>query len=94
MQSVSGHMSDDVEPSQRNGAASATKWKILAAAEEVMSQKGFASSSISEIARKANVTDSVIYQYFKGKQDLLFSVPGEKLKKQLVLLKEHLAGMP
>ena len=94
MQSVSGHTSDDVEPSQRNGAASATKWKILAAAEEVMSQKGFASSSISEIARKANVTDSVIYQYFKGKQDLLFSVPGEKLKRQLVLLKEHLAGMP
>lgn len=94
MQSVSGHISDDLELSQRNGTASATKWKILAAAEEVMSQKGFASSSISEIARKANVTDSVIYQYFKGKQDLLFSVPGEKLKKQLALLKEHLAGIP
>ena len=94
MQSVSGHMSDDLELSQRNGTVSATKWKILAAAEEVMSQKGFASSSISEIARKANVTDSVIYQYFKGKQDLLFSVPGEKLKNQLALLKEHLAGIP
>ena len=93
MQSVSGNMSD-VEPSQRNGAASTTKLKILAAAEEVMSQKGFSSSSISEIARKANVADSVIYQYFKGKQDLLFSVPGEKLKRQLALLKEHLAGMP
>ncbi|MGO8881291.1 MAG: TetR/AcrR family transcriptional regulator [Desulfomonilaceae bacterium] len=93
MQSVSGNVSDDVEPSRQNGSASATKWKILAAAEEVMSEKGFASSSISEIARKANVTDSVIYQYFKGKQHLLFSVPGEKLKNQLVLLKEHLAGM-
>lgn len=93
MQSVSGHISD-VEQNGRNGLASATKWKILAAAEEVMSRKGFASSSISEIARKANVTDSVIYQHFKGKQDLLFSVPGEKLKKQLALLKEHLAGIP
>jgi TetR/AcrR family transcriptional regulator, fatty acid metabolism regulator protein len=94
MQSVSGYMSDDVEPNQRNGAAWETRWKILAAAEEVMSQKGFANSCISEIARKASVTDSVIYQYFKGKQDLLFSVPGEKLKKQLALLKEHLAGLP
>ena len=94
MQSVSGHMSYEVEPNQRNGAASATRWKILAAAEEVMSQKGFAGSSISEIAHRANVTDSVIYQYFKGKQDLLFSVPGEKLKKQLALLQEHLAGIP
>ncbi len=94
MQSVSGHMSDYVEPAQRNGAASATRWKILAAAEEVMSQKGFAGSSISEIARRASVTDSVIYQYFKGKEDLLFAVPGEKLKNQLALLKEHLAGIP
>ncbi len=94
MQSVSGHTSHDVEPGQRNGAASATRFKILAAAEEVMSQKGFAGSSISEIARKASVTDSVIYQYFKGKQDLLFSVPGEKLKNQLALLQEHLAGIP
>jgi len=94
MQSVNGYMSDDVEPGRRNGVAPETRWKILAAAEEVMSQKGFANSSISEIARKASVTDSVIYQYFKGKQDLLFSVPGEKLKKLLVLLKEHLAGIP
>jgi len=93
MQSVSGHTSD-FEQDHANGLASATRGKILAAAEEVMSKKGFASSSISEIARKANVTDSVIYQYFKGKQDLLFSVPGEKLKKQLALLNEHLAGIP
>ncbi|MBI4963197.1 MAG: TetR/AcrR family transcriptional regulator [Desulfomonile tiedjei] len=93
MRSVSGH-SNDFEQDQKNGLACATKWKILAAAEEIMSQKGFANSSISEIARKANVTDSVIYQYFKGKQDLLFSVPGEKLKRQLALLDEHLAGIP
>jgi TetR/AcrR family transcriptional regulator, fatty acid metabolism regulator protein len=93
MHSVSG-LTSDVEPNQPSSAASATKLKILVAAEEVMSQKGYASSSISEIARKANVTDSVIYQYFKGKQDLLFSVPGEKLKRQLALLKEHLAGIP
>ena len=93
MQSVRDHTSD-LAQSRNDSPAQATKWKILAAAEEVMSEKGYASSSISEIARKANVTDSVIYQYFKGKQDLLFSVPGEKLKRQLALLKEHLAGIP
>jgi len=59
-----------------------------------MSQKGFTYSSISEIARKAKVADSVIYLYFKSKQDLLFSVPGEKLKIQLAQLNEHLAGIP
>jgi len=87
-----GESNSELQP--RDGVAAATKAKILAAAEEIMSQKGFASSSISQIARAANVTDSVIYQYFKGKQDLLFSVPGEKLKNQLILLKEHLSGIP
>ncbi|MGC8603400.1 MAG: TetR/AcrR family transcriptional regulator, partial [Desulfomonilaceae bacterium] len=86
-------MGDDVDSIQRNSSSVGTKTKILAAAEEIMSQKGFTSSCISEIARKADVTDSVIYRYFKDKRHLLFSVPGEKLKKQLVLLKEHLAGM-
>ncbi|MFZ0930807.1 MAG: TetR family transcriptional regulator [Syntrophobacteraceae bacterium] len=87
-------MQTTLKQNVRNSSASATKWKILAAAEEVMSQKGFASSLISEIARKANVANSVIYLYFKSKQDLLFSVPGEKLKKQNAQLKEHLAGIP
>ena len=84
-------MQTTLKQNVRNSSASATKWKILAAAEEVMSQKGFSSSLISEIARKANVANSVIYLYFKSKQDLLFSVPGEKLKKQNAQLKEHLA---
>ena len=87
-------MQSTLNQDQRNRAASATKRRILEAAEEVMSQKGFASSLISEIARKANVADSVIYHYFKSKQDLLFSVPGEKLKVELALLNEHLAGIP
>lgn len=87
-------MQTTLEPDQPDSQAATTKFKILAAAEEVMSQKGFASSSISEIARRADVTDSAIYLYFKNKQDLLFSVPGEKLKNQLALLNEHLEGIP
>ncbi|MDQ7784407.1 MAG: TetR/AcrR family transcriptional regulator [Desulfomonilaceae bacterium] len=49
--------------------------RILEAAEEVFGAKGLQAASIAEIARKAEVTDSVIYQYFKSKEDLLFSVP-------------------
>ena len=48
--------------------------KILNAAEQVMSLKGLNNSSISEIVEIAKVPDSAIYQYFKGKEDLLFSV--------------------
>jgi TetR/AcrR family fatty acid metabolism transcriptional regulator len=69
------------------------KAKILGAAEEIISQKGLAETTISEIAGKAKVADSVIYQYFKGKEDLLFSIPGERMKEVLILLDEQLQGI-
>jgi TetR/AcrR family fatty acid metabolism transcriptional regulator len=69
------------------------KEKILAAAEEIMSQKGLSDSTISEIAHKAGVADSVIYQYFKGKEELLFSIPGGRMKEVLSLLDEQLQGI-
>jgi len=56
--------------------------QILNAAEEVMSEKGLQNSSIAEIAKKAEVTDSLIYNYFKGKEDLLFSIPGRSNEKR------------
>ena len=69
------------------------KKKILKAAEEIISQKGIAETTISEIARKAGVADSIIYQFFKGKQDLLFSIPAERENEYLSLLDEHLQGI-
>jgi len=69
--------------------------QILDAAEEVMSEKGSQNSSIAEIAKKADVTDSLIYNYFKGKEDLLFSIPGTRMKKILdTYLFEQLQGIP
>lgn len=53
---------------------------ILMAAQEVFSQKGLADSSISEIAKRAGVVDSIIYHYFKNKEDLLFYALADKLE--------------
>ncbi|MCP4551620.1 MAG: TetR/AcrR family transcriptional regulator [Bacteroidetes bacterium] len=69
------------------------KTKILNAAEQVMSVKGLIHSSISEIAEIAEVQESAIYQYFKGKEDLLFSVTNVRLKEALKLLYEQLEGI-
>ena len=68
--------------------------QILDAGEEVMSEKGLKNSSIAEIAKKAGVTDSLIYNYFKGKEDLLFSIPGRRMKEVLKDLSEQLQGIP
>ena len=64
--------------------------QILNAAEEIMSEKGLKDSSIAEIAKRAGITDSLIYNYFNGKEDLLFSIPGRRMKEVLKDLSEQL----
>ncbi len=71
-----------------------TKIKIMKAAEKVMSQKGLKASTITEIASLAKINDSVIYHYFKNKDDLLFSVTGNHLINVIAALNDQLAGIP
>jgi TetR/AcrR family fatty acid metabolism transcriptional regulator len=49
---------------------------ITKVASEVFGKKGYGGATISEIAGKAGIAEASIYQYFKGKEDLLLSVPG------------------
>ena len=70
-----------------------TKDRILLAAEELITANGIADTTIAKIAQKAEVADSLVYQYFKSKQDLLFSVAAIKLEEALELLEEQLEGI-
>jgi len=68
---------------------------IIQAAIEVFGKKDFRTAGISEIAQKAGVADGTIYQYFRNKEDLFFSIPIEKTNKfrsQLVLHLEGISG--
>jgi TetR/AcrR family fatty acid metabolism transcriptional regulator len=69
------------------------KQKILYIASKIMNQKGFNESNISEIALEAGVKEPTIYQYFKDKEDLLFSVVEDQMEKYLLFLNEHLKGI-
>lgn len=44
---------------------------ILAAASHAFAEKGYETTSITEIARLADVSDGLIYKYFSNKRDLL-----------------------
>src|SRR5512136_3061599 len=66
---------------------------IIDAAIEVFSRNGFQSSTIFQIARRANVAEGTIYQYFKNKEDLFFSIPVEKTREFCAGLELHLQGM-
>lgn len=66
---------------------------IIQSAIEVFSKNGFQNSTISEIAQKASVAEGTIYQYFKNKEDLFFSIPVEKTKEFCKELELHLQGI-
>ncbi|WP_044747239.1 TetR/AcrR family transcriptional regulator [Bacillus alveayuensis] len=48
--------------------------KIVKAAIEMFSEKGFAATSTSEIAKKAGVAEGTIFRHYKTKKDLLISI--------------------
>ncbi|WP_373231011.1 TetR/AcrR family transcriptional regulator [Cohnella sp.] len=50
--------------------------RILEAAIEIFSEKGFAATSTSEIAQKAGVAEGTIFRHYKTKKDLLLSIAG------------------
>ena len=76
-----------------NEHASNKKKEIVKAAQKVLATKGISDSSISEIANMAGVTDSIIYHYFKNKEDLLFWALADRMRDITDELKLHLEGI-
>ena len=48
--------------------------KILVSAIETFSEKGYAATSTSEIAKKAGVAEGTIFRHYKTKKELLLSI--------------------
>lgn len=68
---------------------------IIAATVKLVNEIGFASSSVSKIAKKASVSPATLYIYYKNKEDLLVSTYIEiKKKMSKALLKDFDAELP
>ena len=62
------------EPATKPASEASDKYKrILDAAIEVIAEKGFFHSRVSEIADRAGVAEGTIYLYFKNKDELLMA---------------------
>lgn len=61
------------------------KERILNAAIELFSQKGYDAARVSDIADAANVNKALIYYYFKSKQDILDCMVESLLENALSL---------
>ncbi|MTI47625.1 TetR/AcrR family transcriptional regulator [Sporosalibacterium faouarense] len=55
--------------------------KIVEAAIQVFSEKGFSGASTSEIAKKAGVAEGTVFRHFKTKKELLLSIVTPTLAK-------------
>lgn len=53
--------------------------RIISAAITLFAEKGFNDTSMLEIARKSDVAEGTVYEYFQNKENLLISIPNEKL---------------
>lgn len=62
-------------------AREARKTEILEAAEKVFAHKGYHEASVAEIAEAADYAAGSIYLYFKGKQELFFTMLERKFQE-------------
>jgi AcrR family transcriptional regulator len=60
--------------------------KIIQAATEIFSEKGYSAASTSEIAQRAGVAEGTIFRHYKTKKDLLLSIVGPILAKTVAPL--------
>lgn len=66
--------------------------RILRAAIQIFSRKGFYNSKVSEIARASGVADGTIYLYFKNKDDLLISLFEEKMGEIVADVRQRISA--
>ncbi len=64
-----------------------TRLRLLEAAVDVISQKGFRSASMREIAQRAGVGDATIYNYFPSKEKLIYGYCEEVQRKVMAELR-------
>lgn len=55
-----------------------TEKKILRAAEEVLLEKGYSATTTQDIARKAKCNQSLVYYYYRSKENLFLMIFKEK----------------
>ena len=72
----------------------ATRGAIIKAALDLIMAKGFASASISEIARRAGVTKSLIHHHFESKKNLFREVIHYHLSQNEERIRDYMQRVP
>ncbi|MDN4526457.1 TetR/AcrR family transcriptional regulator [Fictibacillus fluitans] len=68
-----------------------TKEKIRLAAMELFIKKGYHATSIDDVAKQAEVSKGLLYNYFKGKEDLLATMVKTRVGELIQVMEEAAA---
>jgi AcrR family transcriptional regulator len=76
-------------PRIRAGDYKEKKSKILDAAASLFADQGYTGSRMEEIAKACGVSKSMLYHYFKRKEDVLFDILQEHVSDLIEAIKNH-----
>ena len=80
------------EPQQQRSIEK--KERIIRAAYELFSEKGYYSTVTPDIAKRAGVSTGIVYGYFADKRDILFYVLKIYIREMASPLMEYVQGLP
>jgi AcrR family transcriptional regulator len=79
-------------PSLRERHAERTRDAIVAAAYELFADKGYAETTIDEIAERADVAPRTFFRYFAAKEAVLFHKSEQQVEEAVAQLRARPAG--
>ncbi len=78
--------------SKNNGKAQ-TRDRILNSARELFADRGYQKTTVVDISKQAGLSEAALYEYFQGKEDLLYMIPDLWLSELLCDLEDQLFGI-
>ncbi|MFE4813369.1 TetR/AcrR family transcriptional regulator [Peribacillus simplex] len=75
-------------PEENDRIRQASKEKIRIAAMELFMKQGYYATSISDIAKKAGISKGLLYNYYKGKEELLSEMVEARIREVVEVMEE------
>lgn len=82
------------EPARGPAKSAATRRKILDAAARTFRDKGYAATTLNDIADVADIRAASLYYYFRSKEDLLDAVFGIGMQRVVDAVRQRSAALP
>jgi AcrR family transcriptional regulator len=75
-------------PEENDRIRQASKEKIRAAAMELFMKQGYYATSISAIAKQAGISKGLLYNYYKGKEELLSEMVEARIREVIEVMEK------